>query len=163
MEPISAQDGDEVKEAATTSFQKTKTRMGLLERGSVIEINPLPVLNMEMHLPPPNNAMKEFDRVCTNFALNPIRSAVSEHFCLWPRLLFVEAPVREDKDFVASINSVKLPGGWSKNPPGFEKAVYSAVFSSRPGEPWRSAIVLWTGSLSAADVRKTGQTSIRQS
>lgn len=65
-------DGDEVKEAATTSLEKIKTRMGLLERGSVIEINPLPVLNMEMHLPPPNT-MKEFERVCTKLALKLIR------------------------------------------------------------------------------------------
>lgn len=65
-------DGDEIKEAATTSLEKIKTRMALLERDSIIELNPLPVLNMEMILPPANT-LKEFERVCTNSALKLIR------------------------------------------------------------------------------------------
>lgn len=64
--------------------------------------------------------------------------------------------MREDQDLISAFDSVKLPGGWMKNPPGFGRAVYSATFSDPVGAPWRSALVVWEGELSAAEVKKRG-------
>jgi hypothetical protein len=65
-------DGGEVKDAATTSLEKIKTRLSLLERGSSIEINPLPILNMELHAPT-GDTIKEFERVCKNSQLTLLK------------------------------------------------------------------------------------------
>ena len=65
-------DGDQVKTSATHSLEAIKTRMALLQRGSSIQINPLPVLNMELQLPA-SNTIKEFDRVCAAAQLKLIR------------------------------------------------------------------------------------------
>jgi hypothetical protein len=56
-------DAAAVKTSATHSLEAIKTRMSLLTHGSQIELNPLPVLNLELHLPP-GDTVQEFERVC---------------------------------------------------------------------------------------------------
>jgi len=61
-------DAAEVKASATHSLETIKTRISLLSHGSQVELNPLPVLNLELHLPP-SDTVKEFERVCSSSQL----------------------------------------------------------------------------------------------
>lgn len=65
-------DKSEIKATSTQSLERIKTRISLLGGGSSIEINPLPVLNLELQLPP-SDTIKEFERVCGNSKVHLIR------------------------------------------------------------------------------------------
>ena len=58
-------DDSEVKASATDSIDAIETRISLLQPGSDISLNPLPVLKMELHRPP-FTTLKELERVCDN-------------------------------------------------------------------------------------------------
>lgn len=60
-----------VEDSATQSIGAIKTRITLLRRGSIVYINPLPVLDLELTLPP-KNTVYEFERVCNDSGLKLI-------------------------------------------------------------------------------------------
>jgi hypothetical protein len=61
-------DATEVKASETKSVEAIKTRISLLSHGSQITLNPLPVLNLELHQPP-SDTVKELERVCSSSRL----------------------------------------------------------------------------------------------
>jgi len=58
-------DNAEVKASSTNSVDAIESRISLLEAGSDVTLNPLPVLNLELHRPP-YTTLKDIQRVCDN-------------------------------------------------------------------------------------------------